>query len=138
MRRLGNSCSMAVSLKVAHLPRYKNIATLLIKHWRSEGLKNFDPSAPGAADPAMVDDARKLADDLESMGPTFIKLGQLLSTRADLLPPAYLDALSRLQDKVGPFSFAEVGRIVEPELGVRIPKAFASFDSKPIASASLG
>src|SRR4051795_720936 len=138
MRRLGNSCSMAVSLKVAHLPRYKNIATLLIKHWRSEGLKNFDPSAPGAADPTMAEDARQLADDLESMGPTFIKLGQLLSTRADLLPPAYLDALSRLQDNVEPIPFETIEAAVTEEIGARMSNAFQWFNSSPAASASLG
>jgi len=60
------------------------------------------------------------------MGPTFVKIGQLLSSRADLLPDRYLKALSRLQDKVKPFSYAEVEEIVENELGVRISKAFAA------------
>ena len=56
-------------------------------------------------------------DDLEKLGPTFVKLGQLLSTRVELLPQAYLDALARLQDKVEPFGFAEVEKIVSSELG---------------------
>jgi predicted unusual protein kinase regulating ubiquinone biosynthesis (AarF/ABC1/UbiB family) len=72
------------------------------------------------------------------MGPTFIKLGQLLSTRADLLPPVYLEALARLQDDVDPFSFAEIEEIVTNELGVRISNAFQSFENVPLASASLG
>jgi len=72
------------------------------------------------------------------MGPTFVKLGQLLSSRADLLPTPYLDALGRLQDSVEPFSFGEVETAVTSELGVRLSKAFAEFDSKPIAAASLG
>jgi predicted unusual protein kinase regulating ubiquinone biosynthesis (AarF/ABC1/UbiB family) len=72
------------------------------------------------------------------MGPTFIKLGQLLSTRSDLLAPAYLDALARLQDDVEPFDFAEVEATVEAELGVRISKAFQEFDHVPLATASLG
>jgi ubiquinone biosynthesis protein len=82
--------------------------------------------------------ARELADDLERLGPAYIKLGQLLSTRGDLLPPQYLEALSRLQDKVEPFSFAEVEPIVQEELGFRISKGFASFDATPLAAASLG
>ena len=53
-----------------------------------------------------------------------MKIGQLLSTRVELLPPAYLEALARLQDKVEPFSFAEVEKIVSEELGVRLSKAF--------------
>jgi predicted unusual protein kinase regulating ubiquinone biosynthesis (AarF/ABC1/UbiB family) len=72
------------------------------------------------------------------MGPTFVKLGQFLSTRGDILPPVYLDALARLQDSVGPFSFEEVNQIVSEELGVRLSKAFAIFEEQPIAAASLG
>lgn len=83
-------------------------------------------------------DAEKLAEDLEGMGPTFVKLGQLLSTRADLLPPVYLKALSRLQDEVDPFPFEEVEKIVTVELGVPLSDAFASFGQTPFASASLG
>jgi ubiquinone biosynthesis protein len=82
--------------------------------------------------------ADELAADLESLGPTFVKLGQLLSTRVELLPRPYLDALSRLQDEVEPFGFDEVEKIVTTELGVRISKAFAEFESTPMASASLG
>ena len=67
-----------------------------------------------------------------------IKLGQLLSTRADLIPPAYAKALSRLQDSVEPFGFEEVEQIVSTELGFRISKGFSSFQSDPLASASLG
>ena len=121
---------MALSLKPRHLSRYRDIAALLVKHGRAEGLR--DP------DEATTDDAEKLVTDLEAMGPTFIKLGQLLSTRADLLAPPYLDALARLQDDVEPFSFADVERIVTDELGVRISNGFRSFDHRPLASASLG
>ncbi|HEY0305361.1 MAG TPA: AarF/UbiB family protein [Longimicrobiales bacterium] len=88
-------------------------------------------SAPAVA-------AEELADDLERLGPTYIKLGQLLSTRSDLLPPAYMEALQRLQDKIQPFPFAEVEQIIESELGVRLSKAFAEFDPEPLAAASLG
>jgi ubiquinone biosynthesis protein len=129
---------MALSLKVHHLPRYKDIAALLVKHGRAEGIKDFDPEDPTALDTATEEDAQKLVDELEAMGPTFIKLGQLLSTRADLLPPVYLDALSRLQDNVEPVPFGAIEETVTAELGARISKAFQSFDSKPMASASLG
>jgi predicted unusual protein kinase regulating ubiquinone biosynthesis (AarF/ABC1/UbiB family) len=67
-----------------------------------------------------------------------VKLGQVLSSRADLLPEPYLKALARLQDSVKPFSYAEVEQIVESESGVRISKAFSRFDPEPIAGASLG
>ncbi|MEY2433437.1 MAG: ubiquinone biosynthesis protein [Acidimicrobiaceae bacterium] len=121
---------MALSLKPRHLSRYGDIARLLVKHGRAEGLRHEDEATEA--------DAEKLVQDLEAMGPTFIKLGQLLSTRADLLPPVYLEALARLQDDVEPFSFAEIEQIVTDELGVRISKAFRSFEHEPLASASLG
>ena len=130
---------MGLSLKPQHLKRYKDIAWLLMKYGRSDlvksaGLDALDAPEP-AAEPAA---ARDLADDLESLGPTFIKLGQLLSTRPDVLPPAYLAGLTRLQDKVEPFAFEEVERIVNVELGVRMSKAFTDFDATPMATASLG
>ncbi|MEA2686788.1 MAG: ubiquinone biosynthesis protein [Actinomycetota bacterium] len=130
---------MALSLKPQHLTRYKDIASLLLKHGRSDGLRNFDPDvAVPPDDDSVDDDARRLVDDLEGMGPTFVKLGQLLSTRADLLPPAYLDALSRLQDDVEPVGFEVIEETVTAELGARMSNAFQSFESQPRASASLG
>jgi predicted unusual protein kinase regulating ubiquinone biosynthesis (AarF/ABC1/UbiB family) len=92
-------------------------------------------SATSAAAQALPE---QLADDLEAMGPTYVKLGQILAGRPDLLPDAYLKALARLQDKVKPFSYAEVEEVVMAELGVRISKAFSRFDTEPVAAASLG
>ncbi len=80
----------------------------------------------------------ELVEDLKDMGPTYIKLGQLLSTRPDLLPDEYLEALATLQDDVSPVPFDEVQSIIEKELGTKISKAFNSFDEKPLASASIG
>jgi predicted unusual protein kinase regulating ubiquinone biosynthesis (AarF/ABC1/UbiB family) len=102
------------------LSRYKDFTWFTAKYAR-----------PGLPDPD------ELAADLESLGPTFIKIGQLLSTRSDLLPPAYLNALARLQDSVAPFSFEDVETVVQEELGVRMSKAFFEFDPVPIAAASL-
>ncbi|HLO01076.1 MAG TPA: AarF/UbiB family protein [Pyrinomonadaceae bacterium] len=129
-----------VSLKPERLKRYKDVALLLVKYGRSDLVKQA-----GLADHVDLDEvseettpkAEELALDLEKLGPTFIKLGQLLSTRADLLPPAYLEALSRLQDQIEPFPYEEVDRIVSGELGVRISKAFGDFDPVPLAAASL-
>ena len=102
-RSLGTAAPMALSLKAHHLARYKDIAALLVKHGRSTGLRDFDPEDPAdRTTPRPRRTPSKLVDDLESMGPTFVKLGQLLSTRADLLPPVYLEALARLQDDVEP------------------------------------
>ena len=132
-----------VSLKFKHLKRYKDIALLLIKYGRSDVVKHAglqdalepDASVETTTGPSKADE---LAKDLEKMGPTFIKLGQLLSTRADFLPPAYLHALTRLQDKIDPFPFEQVEAIISAELGVRISKAFSQFEAKPLAAASLG
>lgn len=80
----------------------------------------------------------KLADDLERLGPLFVKLGQVLSSRPDLMPKPYTEALARLYDRVTPFASDQARAIVEKELGVRLSHAFSSFDEKPLAAASLG
>lgn len=133
---------MGISLNPKHLKRYQQIAWIFMKYGRSDLVKTTGLSEVLQAEqrvaPEEVAKANELADDLEKLGPTFVKLGQLLSTRVELLPQAYLEALARLQDKVEPFSFAEVEKIVTNELGVRISKAFATFDDQPMAAASLG
>jgi predicted unusual protein kinase regulating ubiquinone biosynthesis (AarF/ABC1/UbiB family) len=133
---------VGLSLKPQHLKRYKDVALLLIKYGRLDLVKaagldatlEDEGEAGAGAEPAAVE----LADDLERMGPTFIKLGQLLSTRPDILPPAYLHALTRLQDRVEQFSFGETERIVAGELGIRLSRAFSEFEATPVAAASLG
>ena len=122
-------------MKPAHIPRYTDIARLLLKH---RGAFAESVSDTSSADGVTVDDAEQLASDLEAMGPTFVKFGQLLSTRSDVLPPIYLTALKRLQDHVEPVPFVEIERVVNAELGVRISKAFSKFSERPAASASLG
>src|SRR5215475_12954815 len=111
---------MEISLRPEHLKRYKDIAWLFMKYGRSDLVKKaglegaIESTSNGNA--ANVPEARELAGDLEKLGPTYVKMGQLLSTRADLLPPPYLKALTRLQDKVGPFPFSEVEKIASVEL----------------------
>ncbi|MGE5093743.1 MAG: ABC1 kinase family protein [Betaproteobacteria bacterium] len=132
-----------MSLNTENLQRWKQIVRLLWKYGRSDLVSRV------GTDPALVEDdplrhegpdspARQLADDLEDMGPTYVKLGQVLASRPDLLPEPYTRSLARLQDDVKPFSFDEVRAIIEEELGVRLTKAFSSFDPEPIAAASLG
>ncbi len=72
------------------------------------------------------------------LGPTFIKVGQFFSTRADLFPSEYVEELAKLQDKVPAFSYEQVEAIVEQELGKKIPELFKSCDPIPLAAASLG
>jgi ubiquinone biosynthesis protein len=133
---------MALSLRPERIKRYKDVVALLIKYGRSDLVKETDLDIAGgehgqALANTMEPKAEELASDLEKLGPTFIKLGQLLSTRGDLLPEPYLEALARLQDQVEPFSFNEVEQIVSTELGARISKLFAEFDREPTAAASL-
>jgi len=132
-----------VTLTPARIKKYRDIASLFIRYGGLDVLRHpsfhpalhlgFDdaPPEPGSGDPS------GLADDLEALGPTFIKLGQLLSTRADLLPQEYLDALGRLQDHVAPFPIKEVRRIIADELGKPISKIFKTFEAEPLAAASL-
>jgi predicted unusual protein kinase regulating ubiquinone biosynthesis (AarF/ABC1/UbiB family) len=134
--------SVGLSLRPERLRRYSEIARVLYKYGRSDlvaraGLEaaltgSSDDLPPGAPDP------EELPRDLEKLGPIFVKFGQVLSTRADLLPAPYLRALSRLQDRVEPFPFEDVEALVEEELGVRLSKGFESFDRTPLAAASLG
>ena len=135
---------MKIKLSANHLKRYKEIGLLLWKYGRSDlvrqmGLDEIEgQGATAAGEPSADTSPEQLADDLEAMGPTYVKVGQVLASRPDLLPEPYLKALARLQDKVKPFAFSQVEEIVTAELGVRISKAFSRFDSEPLAAASLG
>jgi predicted unusual protein kinase regulating ubiquinone biosynthesis (AarF/ABC1/UbiB family) len=121
---------MGISLHPRHLKRYGALAKMLIKYGNSDLVRNAgldqalvedeNGAGPAAPNSPTLAQAGELADDLERLGPTYIKLGQLLSTRSDFLPPAYMEALQRLQDKIEPFPFAQVEEIVETELGVRL------------------
>jgi ubiquinone biosynthesis protein len=133
---------MGLSLRPEHLKRYRDIGRLMIKYGRSDLVRSAgldDALEPeDRATPEAPPEAEELAADLEAMGPTFIKLGQLLSTRPDIVPPAYSEALARLQEDVEPFPAEEAERIVKEELGVRVSRAFLEFDAQPVAAASLG
>jgi len=83
------------------------------------------------------DHARGLASALEELGPCFIKLGQLLSTRPDLMPANYIAALSRLQNTVKPVAAEKIVAIIESELGASLSDLFAAFDYEPLATASM-
>ena len=122
---------------------YTDLVRLLLRYGRTDllagaQLDEFAIGGDDAVDAGSEKTAEAFAADLERMGPTYIKMGQLLSTRFDLLPPAYTEALTRLQDTVEPFPFEQVQEIVESELGARIKDLFATFDEEPLASASLG
>ena len=139
---------MGIATKGRHLRLYGELTRLLVKYGRSDLAKQMKDAglAGGVAelssdvpsDGEIPPEAEELTSDLEALGPTFIKLGQLLSTRMDLLPAPYTEALSRLQDDVEPITIEEVEQVILDELGVDTRTAFASFDPEPLASASLG
>ena len=87
--------------------------------------------------PRGLTEGERLEHAFHELGPIYIKFGQLLSTRRDLLPPEWTEALSRLQDDVPPFPGAEARRIVEEDLGKTVGELFARFDETPMASASV-
>lgn len=131
---------MSLSLNREHLGTYKDVAQLFFKYGTNDEIERdtigTDLGLDSDVEPS--EDAKEFANDLERLGPTYIKVGQLLSTRADLLPHSWLAALQRLQDDVAPFPFDQVRETIEEELGVRVSKLFESIDEEPLASASLG
>jgi ubiquinone biosynthesis protein len=127
--------------------RKREIAEVLVRHGLRElvsvtGLHravDAGRSAVGLPTEAEVGAApRELRLALEELGPTFIKLGQLVSTRADLLPPPYLVELAKLQDSAPPVPAQAAWAAIEAELGDRTNTAFRSFGLDPLAVASIG
>ncbi|TAF04861.1 MAG: AarF/ABC1/UbiB kinase family protein [Nostocales cyanobacterium] len=115
------------------------VLTFMFKIWRY----NKAWSYPGGLTEAKQAARRKaqaiwVRNTFLDLGPTFIKVGQLFSTRADIFPGEYVEELSKLQDKVPAFSYEQVEKIIEEELGKKIPELFHSFEPVPLAAASLG
>jgi ubiquinone biosynthesis protein len=131
---------MGISLKPQHLRHYKDLALLLFKYGRRDlvaraGLTELLPQEPERDQQAEAA-ADNLAADVERLGPTFIKLGQLLSTRPDIVPPAYAEALARLQDRCEPLPFGEIETVLAEELGLVASRALR-VDREPLATASM-
>ncbi|MBI2485991.1 MAG: AarF/ABC1/UbiB kinase family protein [Deltaproteobacteria bacterium] len=136
--------SLSIFTRIQDVQRLRQIFTVLARHGYGHfveklGLRDSrvlgiilpQPSTQTASNP------ERFRQVLEELGPTFVKFGQILSTRPDLIPPSYTDEFSMLQDNVPPFPFEEVEDQVRIELGAEIRELFQSFDSKPVASASL-
>jgi ubiquinone biosynthesis protein len=132
-------------LKTKNLGAYRDLLVLFTRYGRRDfrltmSAEDFllPDDTDGTVEPDVQARAKAFAESLRKMGPTYIKFGQLLSTRPDIVPHEYIVELESLQDDVGAFSFADVEKIVEEELGVRISKAFETFEATPLAAASLG
>lgn len=129
-----------------HLKRYRQIAEALTRRglgWlhSATGLERFLPFRHQPEEEtrlAKITPPEHLRLALEELGPTFIKLGQFLSARADLLPPEYQAELAKLQDDAPPFAAAIAQERIEAELGQPVSSLFATFEAQPLAAASIG
>lgn len=131
----------------SHLARYRQIATVLVKHrlkeiMRTLGLEQFlplrwmPPANPWRKE--VYSQPVRLRMAIEELGTTFVKLGQILSTRVDLLPTDFVEELSKLQSALQPISLDSVHRVIREELGRPVEEVFASFDALPLGVASIG
>ncbi|MDF9297684.1 ABC1 kinase family protein [Geobacillus stearothermophilus] len=136
-----------IGKRVRHIGRYHEIAASLLRHGFGMivdelGFSSFLSLPPrwkaeqGKKEGKTVGERLRLV--LEELGPTFVKLGQIASTRPDLIPAPIISELEKLQDQVPPFPFADVRRIVEAEFGSSLETLFRSFEEMPLAAASLG
>jgi ubiquinone biosynthesis protein len=132
-----------------HLNRYRHILTVLFKYGFGDlvdvlkieqyleiGLQMISRKRREQVERLARSERVRMA--LEELGPTFVKLGQILSTRPDLTPIEFVEELSKLQDRVPPFPYAEVAQIIESELGMPPEDIFQHFDEMPLAAASIG
>jgi len=136
-----------MALRPRHLRRYRQIAEVLTKHGfgaivHQLGLAHYLDLPDRLLrrqlpEKEEITPARRVALALEELGRSFVKLGQILSTRSDLFPPIYVTELSRLQDDVAPESWETVKSTVQRELGQPLSEVFAEFDENPLAAASL-
>ena len=122
----------AASPMSGHGARYREVATTLSRHGLGYLVDQLDPRGSSGTAPEHV----RLA--LEEMGATFVKIGQLVSTRSDLLSPAFQTELAKLQDSAQPIAYGIVRELILQEFGQAPEQLFASFDVEPLAAASIG
>jgi ubiquinone biosynthesis protein len=129
------------------LGRMSEIAQVAVRHGFGYWLETHKltdllpwprPPATLEAEASPTQRGRHLREMLDELGPTFVKFGQLLSTRPDIVPPDIIAELRALQDDVTPFAYSEVERVVREELELPIEKLFTSFEETPMAAASIG
>jgi len=140
---------MAQPATTRSLGRLSEIAQVMVRHgfgyWlQAHKLTDLLPGRSAEARLAAASEngvsarGQHLREMLEELGPTFVKFGQLLSTRPDVVPPDIIAELRPLQDDVRPFPFAEAAHVIEEELGNSIARLFLDFDEEPVAAASIG
>jgi ubiquinone biosynthesis protein len=138
---------MAQPAQQRNLGRMSEIAQVAVRHGFGYFLETHKltdllpwPRRPAALEAELSSTARgqHLREMLDELGPTFVKFGQLLSTRPDIVPPDIITELRALQDDVKPFPFSEVQRVIAEELELPLEKLFLEFDEQPMAAASIG
>ena len=135
---------MKLQRRYKHFHRYRDVVQTLGKHgfdflFKQIGLTEFLRGRKFTPEEELEDStAKRLRLAIEELGTTFIKVGQLLSTRPDLIPKEWTVELSKLQDEVPPFSFMDVRKQIETELGHTLEDLFSSFEAEPLAAASIG
>ncbi|MBW2650155.1 MAG: AarF/ABC1/UbiB kinase family protein, partial [Deltaproteobacteria bacterium] len=138
-----------VSRTYRHMNRYRQIITVLFKYGFGDLVDRLHVGQYLEIGMQMISRERRervekltrserLRMALEELGPTFVKMGQILSSRPDLIPVEFIEELSKLQDSVPPFPFSQVREIIEAELTSPIDEIFQNFEETPLAAASIG
>lgn len=122
---------------VKGMNRRSQILRLLLRYHNSGVFSGMNLDAGAVHDVPPEGNPEQFVTDLESLGPTFVKLGQMLSTRPDMVPVEFATALERMQENVAPIPVERVAAIIEKELGASVSKLFASFDPVPLGCASI-
>ena len=128
--------SLFRSRRISGIRHFGTISRILIKHGLGEVVDRLFGRSQGKVKSGLPDPAR-IRRALEDLGPSFIKLGQLMSTRADLFPPEYIEEFSKLQDQVPPVPFEEIRRLIETDSRQPLDQLFERVDPKPLAAASV-
>ncbi len=134
------------SHRVSNIKRFAVISRIMVKHGLGEILERLFERPGSSADGKetrvvlprnIYPSAQRIRRVLEELGPTFVKLGQLMSTRADVFPPEYLEEFKKLQDRVAPVPFEEIRAVIEKDLKQSVGKVFVSVEEQSLAAASV-
>ena len=134
------------SHRVSNIKRFAVISRIMVKHGLGEILQRIferkDTSSKSGDDSTVLartiyPSPHRIRRVLEELGPTFVKLGQLMSTRADLFPPEYLEEFQKLQDRVPPVPFEDIKAVIEKEIKQPVSEVFVSIKQESLAAASV-
>jgi ubiquinone biosynthesis protein len=127
--------------RIRNLDRIREVSEVAFRHgfgYFFERHRLFPSIRRRPAPPPPAQRGRHIREMLDELGPTYVKFGQVLSTRPDILPPDIIQELVKLQDQVSPLAYDVVEQVIQQELGSTVPQLFVNFDPQPLASASIG